>query len=808
MSKAERKRRLNNIANGQQKSKRAVLFESLEKRELFAIDLVGTELRVTGGSLTDVVSIVYNPRLTGQVMATRIEIAAEGQTTESKSFPIASVGLVRVALGNGDNQFTNQTSLPSRVFGGTGIDIMSGGTGVDQLYGNGGNDQLKGNAGNDLLDGATGADLLEGGDGDDAMNGGEGNDTVRGDRGNDSIQGGGGVDLLQGGEGNDQVRGNDGADRVQGGPGNDSLYGDAGDDILEGEAGLDILWGGLGLDKLVGGADNDSLYGEADADQLSGGLGSDRLFGGDGNDLLYGNVKTSTDSSTDSGNTLRGGDGNDQIYSSAGNDYIYGDAGNDYIKAGDGNDQVWGGIGDDWIVAGDGTDQAYGEDGNDNVLGGLGSDRVEGGSGNDILAANSVSINLLDAGIEVDDADTASNILIGGPGNDRLYGSDKVDTMSGNDGDDWLNAMAGNDHVTGGNNDDVLLGGSGVDYLDGGSGKDRIVAMDAQPDTIVPQPAGSSIVERDELWVDAPDLLANTAAIFVVRNQFSDAVHIVSQYRTYDAFGTFETTPPMTWGVSSLIDPDARVQHQDADLSKTDFGSSPLFGPNGPVWNDIDQGSVGTCYFLSRLAALAKTQPQHIRDMVTELGDGTFVVQFLNQEGNPVFVRVDGDLYRKNGDILYAERGTGDSMWVAVVEKAWAIHRYGYATYDSISGGNGTQSDDRTENAIALGIEDTKIYQTDYPTPQTFANSIKTMLDSGRGVVFGARSFISDSMQMIPANFRSGEHILMVHSVDTNAAGDVIKIRYYDLYGGPLKEMSNLNVFFYGCGAITAFKPL
>ena len=801
----DRKRRLNNIAK---KSNRAAMFETLERRELFAIDLIGTELRITGSGLDDWVSIGYSPRLTGQIVATRTEIAAEGQTTESKTFPVTSIGLVRVVLGNGNNQFLNQTSLPSRVFGGTGMDVMTGGAGVDQFYGYASNDQLKGNGGNDLLDGSDGTDVLEGGDGDDAMNGGEGNDTLRGELGNDSIQGGGGDDLAIGGDGIDQIRGNDGKDRLQGGPGNDSLYGDAGDDILEGEAGLDTLYGGLGLDKLLGGADNDALYGEADADELFGGLGSDKVFGGDGNDKLYGNVKTSTDTSADSGNTLRGGNGNDQIYASAGNDLIYGEAGNDYLRAGAGNDQIWGGPDHDLILAGDGTDQAYGDDGDDIVQGGQGNDRVDGGIGNDVLAANLVFVNILDAGIEVDDADTANNVLVGGPGNDRLYGSNQIDMLSGNDGDDWINAMAGDDQVFGGNGNDVLLGGSGLDRLDGGLDKDRIVAMDTAADVIVPQPSGSTIVERDEVWVDAADLLANATAILKVQNQFSDAVHIVGQYRTYDAFGTFETTPPMAWGMDSLIDPDARVQHQDAELSKADFGSSPLFGPNGPVWNDIDQGSVGTCYFLSRLAALAKTHPQHIRDMVTELGDGTFVVQFLNQEGERVFVRVDGDLYRKNGNILYAERGTGDSMWVAIVEKAWAIHRYGYATYDSISGGNGTVNDDRTENAIALGIEDTKIYQTLYRTPQVFANTLKTMLDSGRGVVFGGRSFIDDNMAMVPANYRSGEHILMLHSVDTNAAGDVIKIRYYDLYGGPLKEMSNLEVFFYGCGGITAFKPL
>ncbi len=337
------------------------------------------------------------------------------------------------------------------------------------------------------------------------------------------------------------------------------------------------------------------------------------------------------------------------------------------------------------------------------------------------------------------------------------------------------------DQLYGSNGQDVLLAGSGMDKLDGGLGVDRLVAIDNMIDQIIPEPPMAIAIERDELWIDNLDRLASLVAVTKVQSQHPDAVHLVSQYRAYEATGTTQTQPPLTWGVDDLIDPDARTQHQnESGLGKANYENSPLFGPNGPVWDDIDQGAVGTCYFLARLAALAKTHPQHIRDMVTELGDGTFVVQFLNQDGNRVFVRVDSDLYRLGGT-LYAERGTGNSMWVAIIEKAWAIHRYGYATYDSISGGNGAQNDDRTDTSLALGIEDVRVTQQIATTPQLFANMIKFYLDQGRGVVFGGRSFISDSMSLVPENYRRGEHILMVHSVETNAAGNVNKIRYYDL---------------------------
>ncbi len=201
--------------------------------------------------------------------------------------------------------------------------------------------------------------------------------------------------------------------------------------------------------------------------------------------------------------------------------------------------------------------------------------------------------------------------------------------LSGNDGNDWLNAFAGDDQLYGGNDADVLLGDQAKTNWDGGLGVDRLVAIDNVLDQIIPQPSGAITVERDELWIDNLDRLGSLLAVTKVQAQHPDSVHVVGQYRAYDAFSIFQTQPALTWGLENLIDPDAREQHQaNSTLNKKDFGDSPLFGPNGPVWNDIDQGAVGTCYFLARLAALANTHPQNIRDMITELGDGTFVVQF------------------------------------------------------------------------------------------------------------------------------------------------------------------------------------
>lgn len=56
--------------------------------------------------------------------------------------------------------------------------------------------------------------------------------------------------------------------------------------------------------------------------------------------------------------------------------------------------------------------------------------------------------------------------LIGGAGNDQLFGGNGNDTLQGG---------AGNDLLSGGNGDDTLIGGAGADQMLGGRGNDLLV---------------------------------------------------------------------------------------------------------------------------------------------------------------------------------------------------------------------------------------------------------------------------------------------------------------------------------------------
>jgi len=107
------------------------------------------------------------------------------------------------------------------------------------------------------------------------------------------------------------------------------------------------------------------------------------------------------------------------------------------------------------------------------------------------------------------------------------------------------------------------------------------------------------------------------------------------------------------------------------------MSSQPLFSSTGPSKDDIDQGGLGDCGTMSTLGAIAKTNPNKIRQTVVDLGDGTYAAQFFSG-GSKVFVRVDGDLAT-----WAAGNGAQSSTWVRVMEKAFATFRSN--TYASVA---------------------------------------------------------------------------------------------------------------------------
>ncbi|BCJ43451.1 hypothetical protein GCM10010168_42390 [Actinoplanes ianthinogenes] len=202
--------------------------------------------------------------------------------------------------------------------------------------------------------------------------------------------------------------------------------GGSGKDTLIGGSAQDLLFGGSGADRLYGLGGDDNLYGETGADVLSGDAGNDSLTGGLGNDLEY------------------GGAGNDS-FAQANNDESAPDA--DWLSGGAGTDQISYAWRKRAITAD--SDGARGDDGHR-------------GEGDTLLSFETI---------------------IGGLGDDHLYGTNGPDHLSGlagNDvivgygGDDVIDDYAGNNKLYGNDGNDVIESGTGTDLISGGAGVDTV----------------------------------------------------------------------------------------------------------------------------------------------------------------------------------------------------------------------------------------------------------------------------------------------------------------------------------------------
>ena len=296
----------------------------------------------------------------------------------------------------------------------------------------------------------------------------------------------------------------------------------------------------------------------------------------------------------------------------------------------------------------------------------------------------------------------------GGAGSDTLMGGSGNDTIFGNGARDLLYGAAGSDTL-------VAVGGASNDRLSGGDG-------------------------IDSFWMDnsAYEGITDVSTMEIARG----AVHRIGSF--------FSTANASDLGGGGLADPAVA----NGGVTYHSFSDHPLFASSGPSANDIEQGSVGDCYFLAALSAVAGTQPLDIRQMVTELPDGTYAVRFRSSSGD-AYVHVDADLpvwSDATSAPAYANFGAEGSLWSAIIEKAYAFFRTGAASYSSLDSGW------MGDAFSALGLKNGGVYSTD------LASKISDLLKSGKAVTY-ATADVPDGSKLL------SNHAYFVVSVTINTFG-------------------------------------
>jgi VCBS repeat-containing protein len=449
------------------------------------------------------------------------------------------------------------TALDDRIDAYESDDIVFGKAGNDTIDAGSGDDVVDAGAGHDVVQGAEGADLLMGGAGADSLEGGEGDDSLSGDEGDDRLDGGVGADQLAGGTGDDTYVISDEMDTIVEGV-------DEGYDAIESAitytlpenveelalTGTDDISGtGNEFDNdLEGNSGNNELFGLGGDDSMSSWEGDDFLDGGEGADFMFGYV----------GDDIYVVDNEGDIVDEQLDFYDYeivedpdtGEISYATLEASGGNDTVLASVSfelDPWtenltltgadaidgvgnvesnVIVGNEADNAlyaYRVNGVADTYPSIGVFVQQFG-----LARNSAEEMLADkANVEiyrgrfpwfvpqqVDLFAGAGDTLIGGGGDDRLYGHLDDDWIEGGEGDDLLYGFTGADTMIGGAGDDTYVVSGAYDLIFSYQGGEYVSYFDESQDELIELEDEGIDTVYSEVSFELPENFENLTLVF------------------------------------------------------------------------------------------------------------------------------------------------------------------------------------------------------------------------------------------------------------------------------------------------------
>ncbi len=240
---------------------------------------------------------------------------------------------------------------------------------------------------------------------------------------------------------------------------------------------------------------------------------------------------------------------------------------------------------------------------------------------------------------------------------------------------------------------------------------------------------------------------------------------------------------PMT---DPAVQPDAKTEHV-ADPKYEKVKGKPFIREEDDTdevaMDDVSQGRLGDCYFVAALAAIAHRNPDAIRRIIKDNGDGTYTVKF--HEGGEVVV--DDQFPSEGGRVVYARPGDqsekdGKELWVMLVEKAWAKLKGGY---EQIRGSKVRMKSEDAMEALT-GNKTTTIY-TSSKDDKTLLELLAAAADKGLPMTAGVYTqdrFDQETLQKMRAEGVHANHAYAVVSVD-KAKGT---IELYNPWGKEFKR--------------------
>ena len=180
--------------------------------------------------------------------------------------------------------------------------------------------------------------------------------------------------------------------------------------------------------------------------------------------------------------------------------------------------------------------------------------------------------------------------------------------------------------------------------------------------------------------------------------------------------------------------------------------------------NDVKQGFLGDCYLMAGMAALAKTKPSVIEDLITPLPDNKYKVKlYVDEDGDgkytATYVTVNSDFPTKsNGKPIYGKYGDEKTdgtkeLWPMILEKAVAVYNFGY---DAIENG-------KSGKAMRMFTGNSYQYKSfkDMTGDQAITK-LKELMDGGNAVSVSSKK--KDDLTIEESTGRTAEGVVGNHA--------------------------------------------
>ena len=165
------------------------------------------------------------------------------------------------------------------------------------------------------------------------------------------------------------------------------------------------------------------------------------------------------------------------------------------------------------------------------------------------------------------------------------------------------------------------------------------------------------------------------------------------------------------------------------------FSYATASGPltvNGVAATDIHQGSLGDCYLMAALGAIANTQPAVINNMFTANSNGTYGVTFY-KTGAPIYSTVNTSLaINSSGKLALAgdvNKSLTGELWVSLAEKAYTQLNTQFDVDNNGSQWNGENSYQAIEGGLAQAIK--QVANLNYRYYSSYYTGFGDSYDSG-----------------------------------------------------------------------------